>query len=295
MTTHVHKNDKLAARDYDELNPIEQLLAVMSMLRDSETGCPWDLEQSIQSLVPYTLEEVYEVVDAIEKGDMVDLEDELGDLLFQVVFYAQIAREDGQFDFDAIANAITRKLVRRHPHVFPEGEVGNFGKQSELTPEQVASNWEQIKKQERAEKQARKGTDTEQHSKSILDDVPRALPALERAKKLQKRAASHGFDWPTMAPVLAKLKEEIAEFEQAVSEQDPGAIHHELGDILFTATNLARHANLEPELTLRDANKRFESRFHWIERAVAEQGRQLEELSLEELDAVWDQAKAQGL
>lgn len=295
MTVHAHKEGKAA---YEELSAIEKLLSIMSMLRDGEAGCPWDLKQTIASLVPYTLEEVYEVVDAIEKNDMVDLEDELGDLLFQVVFYAQLASEEGHFDFADIANAITRKLVRRHPHVFPEGEVTNFGRQSDLSPEQVVSNWESIKKQERAEKHAKKGLKDghdERANPGILDDVPAALPAMERAKKLQKRAASHGFDWDSIAPVLNKLKEEVSEFEQALVDGDTAHLHHELGDIFFAATNLARHASLEPELALRDANKRFEQRFRWIENAVQAREQKVDDLSLAELDALWDQAKSQGL
>ena len=289
------KQGEISQHSYDELSAIQKLLSIMAMLRDGKAGCPWDLKQTIASLVPYTLEEVYEVVDAIEKGDMVDLEDELGDLLFQVVFYAQIASEEGHFDFADIANAITNKLVRRHPHVFPDGKVANFGKQSDLSPDQVVVNWELIKKQERSEKQVRKGGAAKAQQAGILDDVPRALPALERAKKLQKRAASHGFDWDSIEPVLAKLKEEVAEFEAALREQEPTQLHHELGDILFAATNLARHANLEPEGALRDANMRFEQRFRWIECAVAANGQKLDDLTLSELDALWDQAKAQGL
>ena len=295
MTGDAQKKGESGQNAYDDKSAIEKLISIMAMLRDGEFGCPWDLKQTIASLVPYTLEEVYEVVDAIEQGDMVELEDELGDLLFQVVFYAQIASEQGHFDFSDIASAITRKLVRRHPHVFPGGEVARFGKSSELSPEQVVINWELIKKQERAEKQARKGTAAAESKPGILDDVPRALPALERAKKLQKRAASHGFDWESVAPVLAKLKEEVTEFEQALTEGDPAHLQHELGDILFAATNLARHVNLEPESALRDANKRFEQRFRWIEEAVAGNGQQVDELTLAELDALWDQAKAQGL
>lgn len=295
MKSSAHKKGKSVQSGDQEQSAIEKLLTIMAMLRDGESGCPWDLKQTITSLVPYTLEEVYEVVDAIEQGDMVDLEDELGDLLFQVVFYAQIASEEGHFDFSDIANAITRKLVRRHPHVFPEGRVDKFGKQSGLSPEQVVSNWEKIKKQERAEKQARKGRTEPGLEPGILDDVPRALPALERAKKLQKRAASHGFDWQTIGPVLDKLKEEVAEFEEALAQQDSPQMHHELGDILFAATNLARHANLEPEAALRDSNKRFEQRFRWIENAVIGKGLKVDDLSLPELDALWDEAKAQGL
>lgn len=274
---------------------VEQLLTVMRMLRDQQFGCPWDLEQTIASLVPYTLEEVYEVVDAIEKNDMVELEDELGDLLFQVVFYAQIASENGDFNFDDIASAITRKLIRRHPHVFPDGEVTKFGQDTGISSAQVAVNWELIKKQEREEKQARRGGQELPSRTSVLDDVPRSLPAMERAKKLQKRAASHGFDWPDIAPVVAKIKEEMGELEEALSTANKQRIEEELGDVLFALVNLARHTSIEPEAALRGTNQRFTARFQWIEARLAERGAALDDASLEQLDAHWNEAKQQGL
>jgi len=279
---------------------IEELLNIMAMLRDGELGCPWDLEQSIRSLVPFTIEEVYEVVDAIERDDMVDLEDELGDLLFQVVFYAQLAKEQGLFTFADIANGISAKLVRRHPHVFPGGKVEEFGKRQEISSDQVVVNWEQIKEQERAEKKAKRGTEQVAVASSVLDDVPRALPALERARKLQKRAARVGFDWPDVGPVIDKLKEEIAELEQAIAnssghETATAEIQRELGDVLFSAVNLARHLGEEPEVALRTANIRFEERFRWIEMALQRQGKKLQNASLAELDSLWDEAKASGL
>jgi len=275
----------------------------MTMLRDKDFGCPWDLQQTIASLVPYTLEEVYEVVDAIEKQDMLELEDELGDLLFQVVFYTQIAAEEGLFDFDDVANAITRKLIRRHPHVFPKGKQTNFGNKADISSDQVVVNWEAIKQQERQEKQRTRQTnqshsgdsESSEASNSILDDVPRALPALERARKLQKRAARVGFDWPEIEPVIAKLKEEVAELESALREGDQQQISNELGDVLFAAVNLARHASVEPELALRSANQRFEDRFKWIESTLSSRGKTLSETNLEELDLLWDQAKQKGL
>ena len=282
---------------------IENLLTLMTMLRDKDFGCPWDLQQTIASLVPYTLEEVYEVVDAIEKQDMLELEDELGDLLFQVVFYTQIAAEEGLFDFDDVANAITRKLIRRHPHVFPKGKQTNFGNKADISSDQVVVNWEAIKQQERQEKQRTRQTnqshsgdsESSEASNSILDDVPRALPALERARKLQKRAARVGFDWPEIEPVIAKLKEEVAELESALREGDQQQISNELGDVLFAAVNLARHASVEPELALRSANQRFEDRFKWIESTLSSRGKTLSETNLEELDLLWDQAKQKGL
>ncbi|HJN94226.1 MAG TPA: nucleoside triphosphate pyrophosphohydrolase [Gammaproteobacteria bacterium] len=282
---------------------IENLLTLMTMLRDKDFGCPWDLQQTIASLVPYTLEEVYEVVDAIEKQDMLELEDELGDLLFQVVFYTQIAAEEGLFDFDDVANAITRKLIRRHPHVFPKGKQTNFGNKADISSDQVVVNWEAIKQQERQEKQRTRQTnqshsgdsESSEASNSILDDVPRALPALERARKLQKRAARVGFDWPEIEPVIAKLKEEVAELESALREGDQQQISNELGDVLFAAVNLARHASVEPELALRSANQRFEDRFKWIESTLSSRGKTLSETNLEELDLLWDKAKQKGL
>lgn len=269
----------------------------MSMLRDPEFGCPWDLEQSMESLVPFTIEEVYEVVDAIERGDMVDLEDELGDLLFQVVFYAQLAGESGYFRFAQVAEAISDKLIRRHPHVFPNGKLESFANKPELSADQVIVNWDAIKEQEKADKKAKRESVSgiAESPPSALDDVPRALPSLERSRKLQKRAARLGFDWKDVQPVIAKLKEEIGEYEEALAAADEGALQHELGDILFAAVNLARHTGIEPEIALRDANLRFENRFRWIEQELSRRGTRIEDASLETMDELWDQAKATGL
>lgn len=274
---------------------IEKLIALMKMLRDKKYGCPWDLEQTISSLLPYTLEEVYEVADAIENNDMVELEDELGDLLFQVVFYAQIAQEQGQFNFEDIATAITNKLIRRHPHVFPSGDVSQFPIEQEITPDQVVINWDAIKDAEREEKKRKGGIQANDNPASILDDVPRALPAIERARKLQKRAARVGFDWQDIGPVLNKLKEEIAEFEQAFEQADAEQMSNELGDILFATVNLARHSAVEPEIALRSSNRRFEHRFKWIEANLLSQGKNFKDVGLEELDLLWDKAKESGL
>ena len=265
------------------------------MLRDKQHGCPWDLEQTIKSLLPYTLEEVYEVADAIENNDLVELEDELGDLLFQVIFYAQIAKEQGAFDFQDIATAITDKLVRRHPHVFPDGDVEKFGIQQDISAQQVVVNWEAIKELEREEKRKKGGKQVAQEVESILDDLPRALPAMERARKLQKRAAQVGFDWAEIAPVLEKLKEEVAEFEEALASGDLERMSDELGDVLFATINLARHSKIEPEVALRSTNQRFETRFKWIEAALSQQDKVFKDANLEELDALWDQAKKTGL
>ena len=279
----------------EALTAIDRLIAIMTMLRDKQHGCPWDLEQTIKSLLPYTLEEVYEVADAIENNDLVELEDELGDLLFQVIFYAQIAKEQGAFDFRDIATAITDKLIRRHPHVFPDGDVEQFGIPQEIDAQQVVVNWEAIKEIEREEKRKKGGKQAVQGVESILDDVPRALPAMERARKLQKRAAQVGFDWAEIAPVLEKLKEEVAEFEEALASGDLERMSDELGDVLFATINLARHSKIEPEVALRSTNRRFETRFKWIEAALYKQGKVFKDAKLEELDALWGQAKKTGL
>ncbi|MDA1370481.1 MAG: nucleoside triphosphate pyrophosphohydrolase [Proteobacteria bacterium] len=292
----VTENTALNESEFAAKSNIEKLLAVMTMLRDPDFGCPWDLEQSIASLATYTLEEVYEVVDAIEKQDMVELEDELGDLLFQVVFYAQIASEEGKFGFDDIANAITSKLIRRHPHVFPDGKLEKFGDNPEISSAQVVINWEQIKQEEKLQKRQRQSAmESAIVKESVLDDVPRALPALDRARKLQSRAARVGFDWSDINPVVGKLKEEVAELEAALEEGDQQQISHELGDVLFAVVNLARHGSVEPETALRAANQRFENRFKWIECSLQERGKELQETSLAELDLLWDQAKRNGL
>ena len=281
--------------DFDKMTAIDRLVVIMTMLRDKQHGCPWDLEQSIKSLLPYTLEEVYEVADAIENNDLVELEDELGDLLFQVIFYAQIAKEQGAFDFQDIATAISSKLLRRHPHVFPDGDMKKFGIPQNISADQVVVNWEAIKEVEREEKRKKGGKKASQQLESLLDDVPRALPAMERARKLQKRAAQVGFDWAGIGPVLEKLKEEVQEFEEALAGGDAERMSDELGDVLFAAVNLARHSKIEPEVALRYANRRFEVRFKWIEVALTAKGRSLKEASLEELDMLWDEAKASGL
>ena len=282
-----------------DANAIKKLLQVMAMLRDAEHGCPWDLEQTIHSLIPHTIEEVYEVVDAIERKNMVDLEDELGDVLFQVVFYSQLTRETDTFSFADVAETVTEKLIRRHPHVFSTGAIESFGESVNLSPDQVVTNWEKIKGQEREIKRAKQqATDSDvgqTESLSILDEVPRALPALERARKLQKKAARAGFDWTEIEPVIAKLREELDEFEQALSEGDSDRAASELGDVFFSAVNLARHQKTEPETVLRQANLKFEDRFRWVEARLSAESRSLESCSLEELDALWAEAKTQGL
>lgn len=264
---------------------LPDLLHLMARLRDPQHGCPWDLQQNYASIVPHTLEEAYEVADAIESGDFDHLPGELGDLLFQVVYYSQLAKEEGRFEFATVVDAITRKLVRRHPHVFPDGDLYGSPELPRLDETAIKQRWEEIKAEERAEKAAAP------EQLSLLDDVPAALPALSRAAKLQKRAAQVGFDWPEALPVVDKVREELDEVLVAMSENDAEAIAEELGDLLFVVVNLARHLKVDPENTLRGANGKFERRFRFIEQALRQAGRPIENCTLEELDALWDAAK----
>ncbi len=269
---------------------IADLLSLMDKLRDPEFGCNWDKKQSLKTLTGYTLEEVYEVIDAVETGDDVQLQDELGDLLFQVVFYAQIAKEEGRFDFSDVTGAITDKLLRRHPHVFPDGTLSSFAN-SELAlgADEVAVQWEQIKNAERAEKAKRQEHNAQP---SVLNDVPNSLPALDRARKLQKRASSVGFDWHSVLPVLNKLKEEIGELEAEITQGDRHRIEEEFGDLMFSCVNVARHLQVDPESALRASNRKFERRFRALEAIVTHQKRALSSLDEKELDAIWEQVKA---
>lgn len=266
---------------------LDDLLQLMARLRHPEHGCPWDLKQSYASIVPYTLEEAYEVADAIERGDFDHLPGELGDLLFQVVYYSQLATEEGRFGFAEVVDGITSKLIRRHPHVFPDGDLYAAPDAARLEEAAVKQRWEELKAEERAAKAAAP------EQLSLLDDVPQALPALSRAAKLQKRAAQVGFDWPEALPVLDKVREELDEVLEAMSENDPQAIAEELGDLLFAVANLARHLKVEPEAALRAANGKFERRFRFIEQALREAGRPIENCRLDELDALWGEAKKQ--
>lgn len=258
---------------------IDRLIDIMAALRTPETGCPWDLEQDFQSIAPYTIEEAYEVVDAIERGDLDELRDELGDLLLQVVFHARLAQEAGVFSFTEVVNSICEKLVRRHPHVF--GDIEN------LSSDAVSAQWDAIKAQEKA----LKATTT---PASLLDGVPLPLPALTRAVKLQKKASTVGFDWNDARHVLDKIREETDEV--AAELQTPGAqatpaLTEEIGDLLFVVTNLARHAKVDPEQALRGANAKFERRFHHIEQQLARRGVELAAASLDDMEALWVEAK----
>lgn len=272
---------------------IEDLKTLMARLRDPEAGCPWDTRQSYKTIVPHTLEEAYEVADAIEREDYPHLKDELGDLLFQVIFYTQLGREDGHFDFDGVVDHLVRKLVRRHPHVFPEGTL-----ESRIDPDNrpdeawIKESWERIKAEERAMKPAPEAS----AELSRLDGIARTLPAMARAEKLQKRAARHGFDWPNVGPVFDKLHEEIDELKEAweaaqTGAGDPDAVEDELGDLLFVCVNLARFMKVNPEQALNRTNHKFDARFRAIERVLEREGRDMDEESLEALDAVWQAVK----
>jgi ATP diphosphatase len=262
----------------DEDRPIDRLRAIMTRLRDPETGCPWDIEQDFRSIAPYTIEEAYEVADAIEREDWAELKGELGDLLFQSVYHAQMAEEAGHFTFDDVATAIADKMVDRHPHVFGD-------ESREKSAEQQTRDWEAVKAAERAKK-AKGG---------VLDDVALGLPALMRAEKLQKRAARVGFDWPEIGQVIDKIAEEARELAEAKDSAPHGEIEEELGDLLFVVANLARHLKVDPEVALRRANAKFTRRFAHIEARLAEGGKRPEDSTLEEMDALWDEAKARGL
>jgi ATP diphosphatase len=259
---------------------IDQLLIIMAALRTPGSGCPWDLEQNFETIAPYTIEEAYEVADAIARGDMTDLRDELGDLLLQVVFHARLAEEQSTFDFGDVVQAICEKLLRRHPHVF--GDAG------QMTPEAVKGLWEQIKAEERAERAARRGAVEE---RGALAGVPAKLPALTRALKLQTKAGQVGFDWNDPLAVLAKIREEADEIAHEIDVGDRDRAGAEVGDLLFAVVNLARHLSIDPEAALRGTNLKFERRFAAIERALAERGKRPEQASLEEMDALWDAAK----
>ena len=266
---------------------LNDLLYLMQRLRDPQTGCPWDLKQNFASIVPHTLEEAYEVADAIERNDFEQLPGELGDLLFQVVYYSQLAAEEGRFGFAEVVDSITRKLLRRHPHVFPAGDLCAVADAQSLAEAAVKQRWEELKAEERAQKA------TVPQQLSLLDDVPTALPALSRASKLQKRAAQVGFDWPSALPVLDKVREELDEVLEAMAAQDAPAIADEVGDLLFAVVNLARHLKLDAEATLRQASSKFERRFRMIEQLLRERGQPIENCTLEQLDALWAEVKQQ--
>ena len=277
---------------------LADLIAIMAALRHPETGCPWDVKQDFSTIAPYTIEEAHEVADAIQRDDMVDLCDELGDLLLQVAFHARMAEEAGHFAFPDVIEAITTKLIRRHPHVFGDKTAENARKGG--NPGAVKELWEAIKAEERAEKVARKREAGVMEpaegllATSLLAGVPPTLPALARAVKLQRKASTVGFDWNDPKAVLAKLREEIQEVEEAFDKKDASAIKDEIGDMLFVIANLARHADIEPEAALEGTNRKFMRRFAHIEARLADQGRGFDGATLGEMDALWNEAKGLG-
>ena len=300
-----------------KLSEMQRLLKIMAQLRDPQSGCPWDVKQTMESLTRYTIEEAYEVADAIATGDMHDIKDELGDLLFQVVFYAQIASELRAFSFDDVAQSISDKLVRRHPHVFAnalasEG-VGDTNEnvtveRTLLSDSALNAQWDAIKAQEKQLKKQRLKQDSEATENSILDNVPKGMPALMYAQKLQKACAKVGFDWPDAAPVIDKVREEVEEIQQeldfkqralntGVAPLNSGvpdnqqAIEEEIGDALFAMVNLARHCKVDADTALRNASNKFANRFKGVERLAAEQGDKLDALTLDEMEALWQQVK----
>ncbi|MGO7185327.1 nucleoside triphosphate pyrophosphohydrolase [Rhizobium brockwellii] len=265
---------------------IARLIEIMAALRHPETGCPWDIVQSFETIKPYTIEEAYEVSDAIERGDMDDLCDELGDLLLQVVFHARMAEEAGEFSFGDVVNAITAKMIRRHPHVFARSAAD--------TPDAVKIQWDEIKqaeKRERAERRSRRGI-TEDFNSGFLGSVQRSFPALTEALKLQERAAKVGFDWSAPEPILDKIEEEIGELRVALKEGDQAKVSDELGDLIFAVVNIGRHVKADPEQALRGTNTKFRRRFSHIEQVLEAGGETLEAASLERMEEIWQAAKA---
>jgi ATP diphosphatase len=261
---------------------IKDLLQLMARLRDPDTGCPWDLKQNFASIVPHTLEETYEVIDAIERGDYEHLREELGDLLFQVIFYSQLGGEGGLFDFAQVVDGLVDKLVTRHPHVFPDGTLESKRSADDKPQEsQIKATWEALKGKSRQDKGV----------PGRLADIPLPLPALSRAAKLQKRASNHSFDWTEMGPVVAKIDEELAELKEAISLNKKEYIEEELGDLIFACVNLSRHAGFDAESALRKANQKFESRFAAMERQAHDQQMVFESLSADQKNDLWEEAK----
>jgi nucleoside triphosphate diphosphatase len=270
---------------------IADLLTIMTALRNPKTGCPWDIEQSFATIAPYTVEEAYEVSEAVARNDLEDLKDELGDLLLQVVFHAEMAREIGAFDFGDVVKAISAKMLRRHPHV--------FGERRHWTPDEVKASWNRIKAQEKAERAARRGENLDQKSgegtpQSILAGVSAALPAAQRAVKLQDKAAKVGFDWPDVMDVITKAEEELAELKEAVASRNKPHVAEELGDLLFVLANVARWHDLDPDQAMASANVKFESRFKRVEALLKARGKTPETSDLAEMDTLWNEAKKGG-
>lgn len=265
-------------------NEINRLIQIMAALRHPQTGCEWDIKQDFRSIAPYTLEEVYEVLDAIERDDKDDLREELGDLLLQVVFHARMAEEEGSFNFADVAETVSNKMIRRHPHV--------FGTEEERAKGLTKGAWSRIKNEEKAERSLRRQqAGIKEEKNGYLDDIPKAFPALLRALKIQLKASKVGFDWNDPAKVLEKIEEEIAEFKQAIETRKTEDIQEEFGDLLFAMVNLGRHFKIDPEIALMQANDKFLHRFHYIEQSLDEAGKDLETASLDEMEALWIEAK----
>jgi len=268
---------------------IARLIEIMASLRTPGTGCPWDLEQDFSTIAPYTIEEAYEVSDAIARGDFGDLRDELGDLLLQVVFHSRMAEEKGAFSFGDVVNAITTKMIRRHPHVFGDAEARAAGS--------AKGQWDRIKAEEKAERRAERiarGVDPEDHGRGFLDGIAVALPALTRALKLQQKAATVGFDWTEAAPILDKIDEEVRELREAVESGRKDAVADEFGDLLFALVNIGRHLGIDAEASLAGTNEKFRFRFHHVERELTNGGSGLQHASLDDMEALWQQAKTRS-
>jgi len=274
---------------------IKDLTYLMARLRDPETGCPWDKEQTFATIVPHTLEEAYEVADTIEREDWDHLKEELGDLLFQVIYYSQMADEKGWFNLDDVADELVTKMIRRHPHVFADGQLYPADNDSvsaaDVDEAQVKQRWDEIKAEEKAKKSATETGERSLQKPSVLADIPVGLPALTRAAKIQKKASKVGFDWPDIQGVLEKVREELEEVEEAVAENNLPEAQKEFGDLLFAATNLSRYLKKDPESALRGTNRKFEFRFAYIEQQLQNAGLSFDDVNLEQMDQWWDEAK----
>ncbi len=271
----------------NDKSSMDQLLYMMARLRDPETGCPWDLKQDFSTIAPYTLEETCEVLEAIANSDMDNLREELGDLLFQVVFHAQMAQEKDLFGFEEVVDGILEKMVRRHPHVFPDGTLGSVrDKNDPTTSDQIIDNWQAIKQKEKQSKGQKLSVS------AMPEKLPDALPSLSRAYKLQKAAAKTGFDWPDLKPVIDKIREETQEVLDAVGDKEgQQRVAEEIGDLLFSCVNLARHLKVDPDMAMRQANNKFENRFRSMEHRAQDDGRNFQQLTLDEMEAYWQQIK----
>ncbi|TBR43427.1 nucleoside triphosphate pyrophosphohydrolase [Marinomonas agarivorans] len=276
-------------------NNLATLLTLVANLRAPEGGCPWDKKQTHQTLTPYLIEEAYEVLEAIQSEDDNNLKEELGDVLFQLVLHSQLAAEKGDFTFNDVIATLVEKMLRRHPHVFPDGTLESFGTPSNLTTAEIEQQWQFIKQKEKAQQAKREGKVKNSVRAGWLDDVSASMPPMQVAVKLQKKAAEVGFDWPDIAPVFAKIREELDELEQAIGENNSQHIQEELGDLLFAMANVARHLKVNPEQAVSQTNQKFRRRFTRIEAILNAQHKKLQDCDLTELDQYWEQAKAEGL